>query len=450
MNIIISNKLFIDGIDQELINKLKNAFTMENPKWKENDKHGRSNWSTPRQLRFYSETDSGKLVLPRGYIDNLKSYAEKNNIKINEDDRRIFLDGTYFKFKGELRPFQKEAVNNLLKSDQGVLSSPTGSGKTVTALYMIQKRSQPTLVIVHTKELLYQWIERSLQFLNVSRDEIGVIGDGKRLLGEKLTISLIQSLINYTDQIESEIGHVIVDEGHRVPSKVFSTAVSSMRPKYLLGLSTTPWRHDGLTKLIYWYMGNLQHKVDPQKLIDKGEILPLKIVIRHTGCTLPYPEDVYTKIISKLVKNKERNLFIIRDIASETRNGICLVLSDRKIHLKTMQNMMGSKFPQIKTKLLIGTTSTMERQETIDQANKNEINVLFATSKLIGEGFDCKNLTILFLTVPISAPGRVIQYAGRVTRKAHPGKTPKLYDYVDNIDILYGSAKSRQRVYKNL
>ena len=84
----------------------------------------------------------------------------------------------------------------------------------------------------------------------------------------------------------------------------------------------------------------------------------------------------------------------------------------------------------------------------VDRLNDGGIQVVIATGQLIGEGFDCPNLTTLFLATPVSFSGRVLQYVGRVLRPA-PGKShARIFDYIDvNVEPLVKAARARQRVY---
>ena len=82
----------------------------------------------------------------------------------------------------------------MLARDFGTLSSATGSGKTIMALYMIARRRQPTVIVLHTKELAAQWTERIESFLGISQEKVGMIGGGKKVVGDKITVALVQSL----------------------------------------------------------------------------------------------------------------------------------------------------------------------------------------------------------------------------------------------------------------
>ncbi|RJQ56447.1 MAG: ATP-dependent helicase, partial [Desulfobacteraceae bacterium] len=124
-----------------------------------------------------------------------------------------------------------------------------------------------------------------------------------------------------------------------------------------------------------------------------------------------------------------------------------LVLSDRKGHCETLRAILKNNFGTPST-VLTGDIGTRDRQEIVDRLNKGEIRTLIATGQLIGEGFDCKALSTLFLSTPIKFSGRVLQYLGRVLRPA-PGKDrAKVYDYIDPVGVLQAAAKSRARVYE--
>jgi superfamily II DNA or RNA helicase len=98
--------------------------------------------------------------------------------------------------------------------------------------------------------------------------------------------------------------------------------------------------------------------------------------------------------------------------------------------------------------VLTGDLPNKQRQAVIKRLNEGKIRVLVATGQLIGEGFDCKELSTLFLATPISFSGRVTQYLGRVLRPAAGKDKARVYDYLDaKVGVLKAAALNRQRVY---
>ena len=139
-------------------------------------------------------------------------------------------------------------------------------------------------------------------------------------------------------------------------------------------------------------------------------------------------------------------------LAAETQSnpGICLVLSDRKKHCDNLRAILRYKF-KVDAELMTGDLSENQRKDVMEKLNQGKIKVLIATGQLIGEGFDCRDLSTLFLATPIRFNGRVIQYLGRVLRPA-PGKNKaRVFDYVDvKVTPLLKAAEARQRVYQGL
>jgi superfamily II DNA or RNA helicase len=218
----------------------------------------------------------------------------------------------------------------------------------------------------------------------------------------------------------------------------------------MLGLSATPWRRDRLSKLIFWHLGDVHHEVDKAHLIATGAVLKAEIITRHTDFK-PYhdPVDEYSKMLSELTSDTERNLLIAGDIAEEVQStqGISLVLSDRKAHCENLRALLRHRF-KVESELLTGDLNAQQRREVTGRLNANRARVVVATGQLIGEGFDCPNLCTLFLATPIRFSGRLVQYLGRVLRPA-PGKhLARVYDYVDgHVETLAKAAAARQRIY---
>lgn len=450
MEIIIelSNRLTIRNASDTLKKQIKQRHTIENPLYLENKKMNRWNGKTDQYLYYYEITPSG-IIVPRGSLPWVVTLLKQAGERFQIIDLRNILPEVNFQFQGNLKPFQQEAVDKMLFRDMGTLDAPTGSGKTVIALDLVAIRKQPTLIVVHTKELLNQWIERIHKFLGIPKDEIGIVGNGKKKIGKQVTVALVQSLYKIALDVAPHIGFLIVDECHRTPSRTFTEAVSAFDCKYILGLSATPWRRDRLSKLIFWYVGNVVHEVDKENLVESGDVLKAEVIPRETNFfSFSDPTLEYTKMLSEVTQDYDRNRLIVGDIAKEAGNGggICLVLSDRKTHCNTLHEMLEGK--GIQAEVLTGDTPDNERKAIVENLNAKRVKVVVATGQLIGEGFDCKELSTLFLTTPIRFDGRVLQYLGRVLRPAEGKGKPKVYDYIDkNVGVLKAAAEARRRAY---
>ena len=450
--ITITNNLRLKNVPQDLLAVLTEKLEILNPKWVENERMGRWNRGTPKVLRFCDKVGRTGLWIPRGYMRQLILLCRKYDLKYEIDDQRRRLAPMGFSFNGNLRPFQQVAVDRMLAKDFGTLSSATGSGKTIMALYMIAQRRQPTLIIVHTKDLAAQWTLRIEKFLGIEAQEVGIIGGGKKQIGEKVTIALVQSLYKCVEEVAERVGFLVVDECHRCPSRTFTEAVTGFDSQYMLGLSATPWRRDKLSKLIFWHLGDVHHEVDKKHLLKTGDVLPAEVITRETDFKPHYdPVTEYSKMLSELTADTQRNILIAADVAREaaTNEGICLVLSDRKAHCENLRALLKFRF-KIESEILTGDLNMDQRQLVIEGLNQKRVQVVIATGQLIGEGFDCQNLSTLFLATPIRFSGRVLQYLGRVLRPAPGKKTARVFDYVDiHVDTLTKAALARQRIYRS-
>jgi len=450
LNIFLRNNLRLTGIPPQLYDLLTQRLKFPNPKYLENARMGRWNRGVPKELRFYYRLRDGGLVIPRGFIRQLITTCRRLDIDYTVEDRRRILPPVDYAFSGQLRPFQQQAVQHMLRKEFGTLNSPTGSGKTVMALYILARRKQPALIIVHTADLARQWSERIETFLNIPVKEIGRIGGGKKKIGGKITVALVQSLYKCAETVAPQVGHLIVDECHRTPSRTFTDAVTEFDARYMLGLSATPWRRDNLSKLIFWHLGDVHHQVEKNDLIRTGQVLPADIIFRETEFKPYYdPVQEYSKMLSELTLDDDRNRLIAADIAAEagSQPGICLVLTDRKKHCESLGALLRYGF-SLPVDILTGDLNAGQRQLVMDRLQEGRIKVLIATGQLIGEGFDCRELTTLFMATPVRFSGRIIQYLGRILRPAPGKKRARVFDYIDvNVEPLLKAAGARKKIY---
>ncbi|MFO7643217.1 MAG: DEAD/DEAH box helicase [Desulfosarcina sp.] len=450
IGITIDRCLKLANAPDTLLDALAQRFQMVNPKWLENERMGRWNRGTEKMLRFYRRLGKTGIVIPRGYTRGLILALKQAQLDYTIHDRRRLLPEVALSFHGDLKPFQSTAVAQMGKRDFGTLSAPTGSGKTVIGLDLIARRRQPTLVVVHTKDLAFQWIQRIEQFLHIPAAEVGLIGAGKKTVGERITVALVQTLYRHSAEIVPRVGHIVVDECHRAPSRTFTEALTAFDCRYMLGLSATPWRRDQLSKLIFWYLGDLHHEVDQVQLEQKGHILKADVVVRPTAFE-PWSDPVsdYSRMLTELTADDGRNRLIAADVAAEVHagQGVCLVLSDRKKHCETLKAILRFSF-KVDSDLLTGDLGDEARKAVLTRIQQGRVKVLIATGQLIGEGFDCPDLSTLFMATPIRFSGRVVQYLGRILRPAQGKARARVYDYVDQrVAPLAAAAKARQRVY---
>ena len=270
-----------------------------------------------------------------------------------------------------------------------------------------------------------------------------MIGGGAWGIGERLTIALVQSLQGeILVELAGHVGHVVVDECHHAPADAFSRVVSQFPARYLLGLSATPYRRDGLGAVIGYFLGSVVATMDERALQDR--LVKPHIIKRQTGLTVR--GDSFTELVSRLTTDSARNALIVGDVAQAVAEGRhCLVLSDRVEHVETLTTLLQDQ--GLTAAALHGKQGKRARGQVVAAAGTGELDVVVATCALVGEGFDCPALDALFLATPVSYVGRIVQYVGRVSRTA-PGKSDAVvYDYCDDHRMLWASWRKRTAVY---
>lgn len=435
-------------LPDDIIKKLESQLVFPNPKWLENEKRGYWSGNIPRTLEFI-HTKKGQILIPRGFSSHCIRFLASKGFKVVLDDRTRKLPDVDFTFQASLRPFQQKAVSAILSRRFGVLNAPTGSGKTIMALQVIAERKQPALAIVHTKELLYQWRDRVIDFLGIPQEEIGLIGDGKKQIAPRITIAIVNSLYKCLDEVTDKTGFLVVDECHRTPAKTFTEAVEAFESMYMLGLSATPYRRDGLTKVIHFYLGSTVYNISPRELQKQNQIMSAELVVRKTGFDYNYQDD-YQEMMTALVEDTDRNSIIASDVVdyAAKEQGIALVLSERKTHCQVLFDLVSKN--NVICRLLTGDVSAGERKAIVEELNQGKVRALVATSQLVGEGFDLKALSAIFMATPVRFSGRVKQYIGRILRMTQGKTKATIYDYLDEPGVLLASFKSRVHVYREL
>ena len=458
---ILDNQIYVKKLKllPNEISYLKRLASFTNPEFYEKQRLRLPIYKTPRIISCFEE-DERFLILPRGCMDKIRTICEKSNVKLIIKDNRELGVKTDYNFVETLNKKQEKVMNELLKYDTGVLCATTGFGKTVIAAKIITKLKVNALVLVNRNNLLEQWKERLSYFLDINKKEIGQIGASKENLNGKLDIASVQSLAkkeNMEDLVKN-YGLVIVDECHHVAAYGFEQVMKAIRSKYVYGLTATPTRKDGLHKIIYMQCGDIRVRVANRELKQNREMEHI-VIVKNTGYKFIGEEEKQKLQISELLNDMCNNVFrneiIIEDIKQSVLEGrIPIVLTERVEHLKILKDgldekLKGPDIPVVIYKGTMGKKKAVEMQNILKEADEeSRPRIILATSSSIGEGFDDSRLDTLFLTMPVSWKGRIIQYVGRLHRE-HEGKDKVMvYDYLDNMKVLDKMFERRMRGYK--
>lgn len=386
------------------------------------------------QFKVYSQSEKF-LYIPR-FFRNVN--IESNTIAEGESISVAF-EGVLKKETNQIEA-SDALLLGLKNKGGGILSLPTGFGKTTVALYVLTQLQKKTLIIVHKEFLMNQWIERIQQFIPSAK--IGKIqGSVFDIEGKDIVLGMLQSLSmkEYDNTVFSVFGCTIIDETHHICTKTFSKMLLKFSTKYILGLSATLERKDGLTKVIHWFLGDVLYSTERKKseielsthTFKHDQSFPIN---RMGNANMP-------EAINILVDIKERNDLICELIEQCTiKNRKILVLSDRRNHCVLLMNQLNHLEKTVGLYLGGMKPDDLKYSESCD--------VIIGTYSLAHEGLDIPSLDTLLMSTPKS---NIIQAVGRILRET-PGKrhVPKVIDIVDHWGPFYAQYKKRCHYYTQL
>lgn len=439
------------GIPLALLSEMADIASFNNPEYYKAKAKRLSTHKIPSRIQC-SNDEQDSLILPRGCLSELIDFIAGQSIAVDIVDHQYEGENVDVCFHGTLSSQQNEVVNTLLGENLGTLSATTGFGKTVVATAIIAKRKVNTLVIVHRNQLMKQWVERLSEFLDIPRGEIGQIGGGKNKITGKVDVATIQSL-NYGGQLKSFItqyGQIIVDECHIISAITFENVLKKVRPKYVLGLTATPKRKDGMHPIITMQCGSIRYKIDAK---NQAKIHPFGHVLMKKETKFNTKKTEFHEICGELVLDSNRNLQIFNDVLQSLEKGRSpIILTERLEHLEILKKQFKGFAKNII--VLAGNMKKKDQKRELERLSaipKEEERLVIATGKFIGEGFDDPRLDTLFLTMPISWKGTLQQYVGRLHRQYHGKQEVQVYDYVDiKVQVLKAMFEKRLTGYKSM
>ncbi|PPI82410.1 DNA helicase [Marinobacter maroccanus] len=452
ITLTLANHIYmkLSDIPGPLAARIKRMASFANPVFFKTQALRFSTHGIPRYISS-ARIEQGYLSVPRGCFDELQALLLEQGITVEIDDRRtrgLSLDAT--SLKATLRGDQKKAVKELVDHDTGILHAPTAFGKTVTAIGIVAKRQVNTLILTHSRQLLDQWKERLETFMEGA--SVGVIGGGKKKPTSQIDVATYQSLINKKNNTVSslvrEYGQVIIDECHHISAPRYEMLLNEVSARYVVGLTATPDRQDGHQRIMFMVAGPVRHKVRA----DHGSTFVQRVIVRERhetpptdlskGDERPHIASVYRW----LAESNARNQDIVQDVVRCVQNQAnCLLLTERREHAETLATLLDNV--SISSVVLRGGMRIRERRAA--EAQLQEAQVIVATGKYIGEGFDLPRLDTLFLALPIAWKGTLSQYAGRIHRDADGKQEVTVYDYLDTgLPMLERMFRKREKGYK--
>lgn len=363
--------------------------------------------------------------------DDIKiPFAYAVSLKIHRPTRDLF-PSMDIKFTGELRPEQKLVRVNALKclSNTGsiMISAYPGFGKTAGAINLATSIKFKTLIIVNKIVLIKQWKESIIKFCPTAK--VQTLTPQSKKQDADFYIINAQNTEKMGKTFFTDIGTCVVDEAHMIMAETLSKCLQYVYPRYLIGLTATPYRPDGLDALLDFYFG--KHKII-RKLHREHTVYKVS-----TGFKPPVEKTIqgrinWGSILDAQANNEERNNLIIRIIQHFSDRNF-LVLVKRVEQGKYLVNSL-KKYGESVTDL-IGSNQEFD----------TEARILIGTCQKVGVGFDHSKLDTLLLATDLEE--YFVQYLGRIFRTKD--NTPIVFDLVDENSILNKHFNTRRKVYQD-
>ena len=394
---------------------------------------------------FYAYTENANHInVPRFYG------TEKYGIPENVDVSIGVPMSKSVKFEGTLKeenPPQKRGHDIVIETMASsrttgtILNYYCGAGKTVIALAIAVSNGVRTLILVHTVDLLEQWIKRIARF--VPKASIGRIQQKICDVKDRdFVVGMIQSLAsrNYPGEDMDTFGLCIVDECHRIACRFFSSALTKIAAAHILGLSATAYRKDGMNSLLFWSCGPIRFSVPRPFVRVNVRMIECKPNIRERFLRGGIKHN-RSRMLNDLADDENRNELILREITGCFLKGrTTILLTERLKTIRWLKVKLGEDMLfQDNYGIHTGEVNQKERDEALTK------KIILATYQKAREGLDVHELDTLLLASPVSD---VIQATGRILRDMPEKETPLIVDIWDAMDPFLGSGHARRRYYK--
>ena len=412
----------VKKLDKEVVSKIKKVFRVPNPAYDSEVAESEE----PKYLQIF-EIKDGVMHIPRGAMNALSEILEEHSIECELIDKRVLHNVKPFpKLLFDLRKYQKKIIKKGYPMTQGTVVSPCGSGKTISAVAMIVKCQQRTLVIVPDNEILSQWVERIHQSTGMDLNRIGVI-TSKVVKYEGVTIEhrIKDITISTNASAYQHVGNkkfvelfglVILDEAHLVGARTFREVMNSFPAMYRYGWTATDFRNDGLTNFIGMFCGIRFIEVTDSDLIKAGQLIKPHLEVIETDYKYTYNfkyKAAYAYMMKDMCRDRDRNDLIASIVRREFKaKRMVLIVAKLVDHCKILYKILQKRCHGIRIGFMAGEDYD---DETVTAAREGNIDVILSVNRA-KIGLDIKPLETVFLVAPRSALNEVIQIVGRVSR----------------------------------
>jgi superfamily II DNA or RNA helicase len=451
-------------IDKVVLKQFKKDLTINNPEVVKRVQLGLSLMKIAPTLKLY-DVEQNVLSIPIGYAETALRLLQDIQIA----DKRTGGKSVKIEFSGQLRKYQQEALDALDAPSIGVISAPTGSGKSVLMCALIAKKAVTTLVLVNTIELANQFKDNLLKFTDLQDDDVSIIASGIKFKLKPVTIALLQSMHKMDPRlleiINDNMGMVLTDEVHIVGADTYFSTLNKLKCKHKYGFSATPERDDGLTPLIFMASGPIRKEI---KISDLGDaVMKPEVLAIKTEYHFPlFDMNEYQAMVTDLCNDEERNQLIVDTVELEKYKPKQKVLLCARVMqcIRLQEQIPGSKilvgniskedqetvkelFPD-RAEEILKQKGKKYRRQVVQELNDGSLTTVISTFRLFSTGLDFSGLEIAAFCAPMKSRVLVKQCRGRIMRVS-AGKQPLCIDFEDErVGLLRNQSKIRQRILK--
>lgn len=334
------------------------------------------------------------------------------------------------------KTYQREAVDALLKTYDGILTLRCGAGKTVVALHAAAQLGVPILVIVSDKGLAKQWVEEIETHLGIPKEEVGRIGgDGSPFIwrGTKITVAIVNTLAlrvqdgTLPDEMTKYFGVIIPDEAHLMAAPFFNLALPPFHGRRW-GLSATPNREDGFDSLLQYTIGNVvfQYLVPDLKPTVYFRKLPTVLNLTDPKVFEAVMDSTKTLHFGRLYDYfahlDDRVDRIAKDVQMAMKDGREILILT---HSRAMCDALAARLPTAGVcHGGVGETERLRRIKTM--------NPVVAIMRLGKQALNKPSLDTLYICEPFRKEAILQQTMGRVLRTYAGKKKPSVVFYEDS------------------
>lgn len=493
----LSSTLTLTNLTEEQSESVKESLTFENPDYKNALRYsGYGATTLPKYLNYYVQRGS-QLIVPAGF-----DYRRLGITRIC--DTRVKVPVEVPPFILTLRDDQERAARAFLRSNKprgsqcGMIQMPTGKGKTVMGIYLAYALKQRTLVIVHKSDLVRGW-KKDAEIAFDGKIKVGIIGGGKRVIGDFITVATVQTLNKLSDEefaeLQDAFGFVIVDECHHIAASSYDL-VNNLNARYKLGLTATPERKDGLSHLMTDYLGDFCFQLTSAP--NDKDILPVDIIMRDCDAfvdpvcsvvkndqnkVLKYqlsdlyspatkklekdqirlseiadyrkrPRIPFTDMLSVVFSRKEFNNMVIKDMIYEIEAGhSCIAFFNLKEHCSLYYyKLINAGVPKELIQIYNGDCSAKQLEECLQRAESKDALMTLTTFSKSTEGTNVNAWEVGFMVGSTNDGKNAEQAVGRIRRLApNKLKRARMYDYcLKNVPMLARHTQTRVKRYQKL